>query len=207
MRSKPDPPPAFHGKLYHPTWTRLAAPVPGNEHPDDATPSSRNGVLFFQDCVDWTEEGTVVVTTSGVKDTRSNDYNERGVISSDGGVECVSIDGVEYGKVTLVEPLGYYHHVGEREYQCEVFLLTRKLVVRGNDYSEPTDTTPLGCDAGVAGYTDAPCPDTNITGFGGSYHCHREERGSYPWSRVLPDGDDQRRGAVSRSLSVFYYGE
>jgi len=158
----------FHGKLYHPTWTRLAAPIPGNDHADDTTPNSRNHVLFLQDCVNWPQGGTIVVTTSRVKDTRSYDYNERAVITKDeGAVQCVSIGGTDYGKVTLTEPLLHYHHAGEREYQCEVFLLTRNLVVRGNSYSEPTDTTPLGCDPNYSGFTDAPCPDTFLTGFGG----------------------------------------
>jgi len=156
----------FHGKLYQPTWTRLAAHIPGNDT-GEGTPSIRNSVLFLQDCVNWPLGGTIVVTTSQLKDTRSYNYNEQGIISFESNaVECVSIDGREYGKITLTQPLVHYHHAGENEYQCEVMLLTRNIVIEGNQYSEPTDTTPLGCDSLSNGFTDEPCLNY-LTGFGG----------------------------------------
>jgi len=159
----------FHGKLYHPTWTRLAAPVPGyGTGGAGSTPSVRNAELFLQDCVNWPQGGTVVVTTSHVKDTRSYNYNEEGIIkNSADSVRCVTIDGKQYGKITLEEPLLHYHHAGEREYQCEVLLTTRNIVIQGNQYSEPTDTTPIGCPTTYPGFTDMPCPNTFLTGFGG----------------------------------------
>ena len=54
----------LHGKLYHPTWTRLAAVGPVS-----STPSIRNREIFLQDCVNWPDNGKIIVTTSHVKDT------------------------------------------------------------------------------------------------------------------------------------------
>ena len=43
----------LHGKLYHPTWTRLAAHIPGNTQKETTAPGIRNRVLLLQDCVNW----------------------------------------------------------------------------------------------------------------------------------------------------------
>ena len=114
----------MHGTLYHPTWTRLAAAVPGAVQVATSAPAIRNTELFLQDCVNWPDGGKIIVTTSHVKDTRGYNFNEEATIAAS-GVQCVTIDGKDYGKVTLTEPLEHYHHAGEREYQCEVGLLTR----------------------------------------------------------------------------------
>ena len=129
----------LHGKLYHPTWTRLAAPVPGTSMP--SAPPVRNSEIFLQDCVNWPDHGRIVVTTSHVKDRRGYDFNEEATIAP-GGIRCVTIGEKQYGKVALTSPLEHYHHAGKREYQCEVGLLTRSIVVRGNDRSDPTDDFP-----------------------------------------------------------------
>lgn len=154
----------IHGKLYHPTWTRLAAPVPGTEIP--SAPSVRNSEIFLQDCVNWPDYGKIIVTTSHVKDTRGYHFNEEATIAS-GGVQCVTIFGKQYGKIVLTSPLEYYHHAGEKEYQCEVGLLTRSILIQGNDRSDPIDDFPLECDATENGWTKMPCPNTFLTGFGG----------------------------------------
>ncbi|KAL7550843.1 hypothetical protein ACHAWF_014042 [Thalassiosira exigua] len=154
----------LHGKLYHPTWTRLAAHIPGNAQMETSAPPARNAEIFLQDCVNWPEGGEIVVTTSHVKDTRGYDYNERGTIA---GVQCVAVDGKDYAKVALTQPLEHYHHAGTREYQCEVGLLSRNVVVQGNGRSDPTDDSPLECDADTSGWKTMPCPDTFLTGFGG----------------------------------------
>jgi len=114
----------MHGKLYHPTWTRLAALVPGNTQAETLAPAVRNSELILQDCVNWPDGGKIIVTTSHVKDTRGYNFNEKATIA-EGGVQCVTIDGKQYAKVTLTAPLEHYHHAGEREYQCEVALLSR----------------------------------------------------------------------------------
>ena len=55
------------------------------------------------------------------------------------------VDGRRYGQVTLATPLDHYHHAARQEYQAEVALLSRHIVVRGNQRSEPVDTNPLQC--------------------------------------------------------------
>lgn len=155
----------LHGALYHPTWTRLAAPVPGSAALP-SIPAARNEEIFLQDCVNWPDGGGIVVTTSRVKDTRGYNFNEEAIIAP-GGVACVTVDGRQYGKVKLTAPLEHYHHAGEKEYQCEVGLLSRNIIIQGNDRSDPTDDSPLECAATVSGWTTMPCPDTFLTGFGG----------------------------------------
>jgi hypothetical protein len=156
----------LHGELYHPTWTRLAAHVPGDTQQETTAPAARNSELFLQDCVNWPDGGTVLITTSHMKDVRGYTFNEERTIAF-GGVSCVGVDGHSYGKVTLTEPLAYYHHAGAHEYQCEVGLLTRSIKIQGNNQSEPTDTAPLECDSTTTGWLTMPCPDTFLTGFGG----------------------------------------
>ena len=165
----------LHGKLYHPTWTRLAAHVPGSVQNETAAPAARSSVLFLQDCVNWPDGGTILVTTSHAKDTRGYDFNEQHTIAP-GGVACILVDGQQFGKLTLSAPLAHYHHAGAREYQCEVALLTRNVKIQGNAQSEPTDTAPLECDATLSdanplvattGWLNMPCPDIFLTGFGG----------------------------------------
>jgi len=156
----------FHGKLYHPTWTRLAALVPGNTQVETLAPSIRNSEIFLQDCVNWPELGKIIVTTSHVKDTRGYHFNEEATIALS-GVECVIVGGKQYGKVTLTSPLEHYHHAGTQEYQCEVGLLSRNLLIEGNNRSDPTDNFPLQCESTSAGWSSMPCPNTFLTGFGG----------------------------------------
>lgn len=176
----------FHGPLYHPTWTRLAAHIPGSVQQETSAPSTRNRVLYLQDCVNWPLDGEILVTTSRVKDTRDYDYNERGMIDS---VRCVTIDSRNYGEVTVKEPLMYYHHAGAHEYQSEVALLTRSIVIRGNDKSDPTDITPLTCTSSISGWTTVPCSDIYTTGLGGH-------------TAVLGEGVGRIRGIEFRKMGM-----
>ena len=161
----------LHGALFFPTWTRLAAHTPGAALAT-AAPSSRNKVLYLQDCVNWEAGQEVLVTTTHHKDTRGYHKNEQRTIAQ-GGVRCVKVDGREYGQVTLTVALAHYHHAGSREYQAEVALLSRNIVIRGNARSDPTDTTPLECDAATTytlgdvdrftqAYDKIPCQNTYV---------------------------------------------
>ena len=172
----------IHGALFFPTWTRLAGHTPGTIRETQA-PASRNLVLFLQDCVNWVAGQRIVVTTTHHKDTRGYHYNEERTIAS-GGTKCLTVDGREYGQITVTEPLTHYHHAGRHEYQAEVGLLSRNIVIQGNNRSDPTDNTPLQCDAErnygdlttatdaatrtfVRSYKNIPCRKTFLTGFGG----------------------------------------
>ena len=67
------------------------------------------------------------MTTSRLKDTRAHNYNEEAEIQS---VHCITVAGDRYGMVEVTEALKYYHHAGKQEYQCEVALLTRNIVIQ-----------------------------------------------------------------------------
>jgi hypothetical protein len=168
----------LHGALMFPTWTRLAAHVPGSALATGA-PALRNTVLFLQDCVNWLGGQQIVVTTSQHKDTRGYNFNEERTIAP-AGVKCLSYGGLSYGQLTLTAPLSHYHHAGAHEFQAEVALLSRHIVVRGNDKSEPTDRLESpDCDSSTYPSSDGdtvsfvirfdtiPCSSAFLTGFGG----------------------------------------
>lgn len=97
----------LHGALFFPTWTRLAAHVPGSTA--TGAPASRNSVIYLQDCVNWIAGQTVAVTTTHHKDTRGYSFNEERLIAPS-GVKCVSINGKQFGQLTLTQALTHYHH-------------------------------------------------------------------------------------------------
>ena len=59
-----------------------------------------------------------------MKDTRGYHFNEEAIIAP-WGVQCITVEGKEYGKVMLTSPLEYYYHAGEKDYQCGVGLISR----------------------------------------------------------------------------------
>ena len=67
------------------------------------------------------------MTTSRIKDTRAYNFNEEAEIKN---VQCITVEGDLYGMVEVTSPLKYYHHAGKKEYQCEVALLTRNIVIQ-----------------------------------------------------------------------------
>jgi hypothetical protein len=109
----------LHGALFHPTWTRLAAHIPGANLETNA-PEIRNKILYVQDCVNWVAGQIVLVTTTHHKDTRGYNFNEEKVIEN---VQCVTINEKQFGKIILVTSLQHYHHAGHHEYQAEVLYI------------------------------------------------------------------------------------
>ena len=97
----------LHGALFFPTWTRLAAHVPGSTA--TGAPASRNSVIYLQDCVNRIAGQTVAVTTTHHKDTRGYSFNEERIIAPS-SVKCVSINGKQFGQLTLTQALTHYHH-------------------------------------------------------------------------------------------------
>ena len=174
----------MHGKLYYPTWTRLAAVIPGSAPADTwaPTPSERNREIFLQQCVNWPDGGTIAIATSVIKDERGYHKNSNKTIAA-GGVECVTVDGHQFGKVTVTEDVEHFHYAGAHEYQSEVALLTRNIKISGSPASEPTDTTPLLCylesSERTVGWNTQPCPDTFLTGLGGHTKILGKGRGRF----------------------------
>jgi hypothetical protein len=151
----------MHGVRYRVTWTRLAK-----------NSAAQDSEIILQDCVDdWPVGGEIVVTTTEFKNSREHNFNEVSILQ---GAECfdVTMDGNSYtlGRITLESPLAHRHYAGQREYQAEVALLSRTIMVRGDDQSSPTDMPLEGttCEYGSDRYSTEPCSrDYYLTGFGG----------------------------------------
>jgi len=140
----------LHGVEYFPTWTRLAKTAfPGNT------------TIFIQDCPNWQPGQTIVITTTELKDARDFNRNEKAVISS---VKKVSSVSATTCAVTVTKAL-LYKHYGGSAYQAEVALLSRNILVQGDQFtSEPTDTSKIACSTG--GRSTYACDNTYLTGWG-----------------------------------------
>lgn len=106
---------AMHGKPYSPTWTRL-----------DSTVQPGGRELVLQDVVDWQAGQQVVVVTTAWTDEVSDHQNE---------VRTIQAIGSNGRSLTLDQPLRFGHYGGS-EYQAEVALLSRNIVVQGDAQSE-----------------------------------------------------------------------
>lgn len=135
-----------HGSIFHPTWTRLAKKA-----------SAGDSQIYLQHRVNWQAGQTVVLTGTEIKDSRDWHRNEQRKI------ENVEISG-EFSRITLTEPVDYTHYSGS-EYQGEVGLLSRNIIIQGDETSEPTDTANTICEHSSFG--TYPCEHTYLTGFGG----------------------------------------
>lgn len=155
----------FHGKRYYRTWTRLAK---------TAEPGDRS--LFLQHAVNWEPGQRVVLVTTAMKDSREWHHNEELTVdelseSAPPGVGAV---------VRLQSPVVYEHVAIRRGYQAEVGLLSRTITVRGDAHdSEPTDPDSGDCTGSKSYYGDrsVPCPNRNLTGYGGHIIVHNGGRG------------------------------
>ncbi|KAL4433088.1 hypothetical protein ABPG77_006515 [Micractinium sp. CCAP 211/92] len=107
----------LHGKEFAPTWTRLAQ-----------TANAGASAIQLQDSVaSWEPGQQVVLTTTIWKDEQEN-QNEVAT------VKAVSPDGLT---LYLTQPLAYQHYGGP-EYQAEVGLLSRYILVQGDASTEST---------------------------------------------------------------------
>ena len=159
---------SMHGKRYFPTWTRLAESV-----------AIGQTYLLVQEDVNWEVGQQIVVTTTALHDSRSWHQNEVLTISSiDHLPDLVGIGPVG-AAVHFTNTPTAYAHIANNGYQAEVGLLTRNIKIQGAaDDSEPTDTD--SCDATGAyhhGSSEAVCPNTYKTGFGGHIIIHNGARG------------------------------
>ena len=102
----------IHGKLFQKTWTRIASPAILND----------DRVLLMED-VNW-EVGQKVALISTVWRDHIAKQNE-----------VLTIKAIEGRKVQFEERLNYYHHAGI-EYQAEIVLLSRRILIQGDEISE-----------------------------------------------------------------------
>ncbi|KAK9805518.1 hypothetical protein WJX72_002989 [[Myrmecia] bisecta] len=100
----------IHGKLFTPTWTRLAKTA----NPGDT-------VISLQDAVNWQAGQQIFITTTIWRD---EDMNQNEVLV----IKAVSADGRQ---LTLGGAVKYSHYGGP-EYQAEVGLLSRNILLQGD---------------------------------------------------------------------------
>ena len=109
----------MHGKLYQNTWSRLASPA-----------FIEDDRILLMDDVNW-EVGQQVVIVTSIWEDHWNPQNEVKTIAA--------IDG---RVVQFTDRIEYYHYAGE-EYQSEVGLLSRRILIQGDEISE-TQTPHVG---------------------------------------------------------------
>ena len=154
---------SIHGKRFYRTWTRLALTV----EPGDS-------ILMLQNEVNWIPGQQIVLVTTAMKDSREWHRNE---VASVKKVILNPVEGV--GAAVFLQAPVVYHHVANSDYQGEVGLLTRLVKIQGNLASEPTDPDPLNCKQARSNFGDKsiPCPNTELTGFGGHVMVHGGGKG------------------------------
>ncbi|KAJ8602371.1 hypothetical protein CTAYLR_004214 [Chrysophaeum taylorii] len=138
-----------HGAEYYQTWSRLAV-----------TAAAGDSTLLLQDAVNWDSGMRVVVTSTALKDSRDWHQNEEAIVAS---VAAATHLGFSITAVRLESPLSFPHYAGD-EYQAEVGLLSRRIRIQGDESSEPSDASPLGCTDG--NYASYPC-ENHLLGYGG----------------------------------------
>jgi len=122
----------IHGKLFHPTWTRLAS-------------SARAGddIIFLVDNVNWEVGQEVLITTSTYSDCPEQwesycqgqkHQNEVATI-----IDLYMDPETGIYALKLHNPLTYFHYAGQ-EYQAEVALLSRRILLQGDEVSSPTES-------------------------------------------------------------------
>ncbi|KAJ3232656.1 Fibrocystin-L [Chytriomyces hyalinus] len=140
----------IHGQSYAPTWTRLAV-----------TAKKGDVRIIIQDAVNWEVGQSIVITTTVTKDSRDFNQNEELQITT-----ITRADGIgsQTSIIGLSAPLRYNHYGGS-EYQAEVGLLSRRIVVQGDATSVLTDTPDVCKGDTVSKITTFPCGPPK--GYGG----------------------------------------
>ena len=119
--------------------------------------------------VNWISGQTIILVTKALKDSREWHRNELAVVKH---VILNPKPGV--GAAVALENPVMYQHLAFRGYQGEVGLLSRTIKIQGSTESEPTDRDPLTClgSRSYNGDRAVPCPNTELTGFGGHIIVH-----------------------------------
>ena len=118
--------------------------------------------------MNWEAGQAIVITTTAFKDARDWHQNEVATIKGVYKIRKGAAKASAARAVSVVEvaaPLSH-EHWGGSEYQAEVGLLTRRIVIEGSAAdSEPSKTSPVGCSD--ASYSSYPCETSFLDGFGG----------------------------------------
>jgi hypothetical protein len=134
----------MHGQIYAPTWSRLAK-----------TANIGDMIIFIQDMVNWQAGQVIMIATTVLKDSLDYHQNEKRKITK---IQRAPHLGVNITAITIDTPL-IHQHYGGREYQAEVGLLSRNIIVSGDKaHLNPLVTAKCtGSDHGTSHYPcDAP---------------------------------------------------
>eukprot|EP01113_Clastostelium_recurvatum_P030352 TRINITY_DN3679_c0_g2_i2.p1 TRINITY_DN3679_c0_g2~~TRINITY_DN3679_c0_g2_i2.p1 ORF type:complete len:910 (+),score=157.18 TRINITY_DN3679_c0_g2_i2:178-2907(+) len=142
----------LHGAKYSPTWSRLAMTARINDK-----------YIYIQDKVNWQAGQRIVITTTELKDSRDWHRNEERTIVA----VLKTTLGTSVTAIQVDTPL-LYKHFGGKEFQAEVALLSRNVIVQGDASSAPTDMYPIVCNNTFkpTERSTFPCEKTWLTGFG-----------------------------------------
>jgi len=154
---------SLHGERFYRTWTRLAKTV----EPGDS-------VIMLQHKVNWKPDQEIILVTTSMKDSREWHRNEVSIVQS---IVENPVTGV--GTAVILKNPASYQHLAHSGYQGEVGLLSRRITIQGSNDSEPTDPDPHTClaDRSIFGDKGQPCPNTELTGFGGHIIVHNGGKG------------------------------
>eukprot|EP00039_Didymoeca_costata_P010556 m.142342 g.142342 ORF g.142342 m.142342 type:complete len:1233 (-) comp14877_c0_seq4:243-3941(-) len=154
----------IHGKLYQPTWTRLAT-----------TAFAGDEEIILQDAVDWEVGMKVVIATTT--------YDDRPPPTAIPQNEVRTITAVRQNGLELVldAALSYRHHAGT-EYQAEVGLLSRRIVLEGH-LTTDDEANGFGGHVIVTGSGG----EGRFTGVQSIHMGQRNIRGRYPFHYHLID--------------------
>ena len=119
----------IHGKQYHPTWTRLAKTI-----------LVGTSTIYLQEGVNWEVGQEIVITTTVLYDcpdewasawcNNQHHQNERRIVSA------VSMDpSTNTYTIQVSQSLTYAHYAGY-EYQAEVALLSRRILIKGQQTND-----------------------------------------------------------------------
>ena len=111
----------IHGKLFAPTWTKLALSA---NIGDDR--------IYLQESVNWEVGQEIVVVTSIWTDYPDAHENERRIIKAIGDSDWADRNVIYFGNDNTLD---YFHYAGS-EYQTEVMLLSRNIRFIGVDDDE-----------------------------------------------------------------------
>ncbi|KAI9334736.1 G8 domain-containing protein [Obelidium mucronatum] len=133
----------IHGQVYAPAWTRLSV-----------TARKGDTQILVQDLVNWEVGQSILVTTTATKDSRDFNQNDVSVIKN---ITVAAGIGSAVTVIGLEKPL-LYNHYGGSEYQAEVGLLSRRILIKGDDtYSNLTDTAAVCVGDTMSAVSTNPC--------------------------------------------------
>jgi hypothetical protein len=188
---------SLHGTRFYRTWTRLAKTVEVGDN-----------VLMLQHDVNWAPGHQVILVTTALKDSREWHENEVLTVAS---VVANPVPGSGVGAAVFITSAVQHRHVAiANAYQAEVGLLSRTIKIQGSaDDSYATDPddgtcTYNGSRSFLGSDQQRPCPNTELTGYGGHIMVHNDGRGYVEGVELYRMGQTNVLGRYVSRLFVLF---